>query len=717
MRAVKTWLTLAACCLTAFAARAGDPSQWLIPMSASGNKPAPAVSVRLIAENKALIPQADNRLAVVFDQKPGWHTYWRMPGQAGLPTRFSFKAPGNLTVSDPRFPVPERLLTQDMVSFGYNGQVLFPFTVDVPRRVRIGERVTLHLHADYLACKDMCVPGSADVSLSMRYAVRTSPSEDAALVARANTLVPETAHPKNLRAVVDGQRLRMDLPAGAVKVEKDLTFYPLTPDTVDLSTPPVFERRDDADALYLTLEPDLPAAPATLEGVLVADGGPAAGGWAVETGMPVTAGTVVAPSAEPAPLPTPPAGNKPSLSTYSALLFAFFGGLILNLMPCVFPVLSLKLLQLVEGYRRGERLLPHGIAFTGGVLASMLALSGLLVALRSLGMALGWGFQLQSPWVVGALLILFIAITLNLLGVFEFTAGSRLGGTRLAAKPRQGLVSSFMSGILAVVVASPCTAPFMGAALGYALTCPLIEAAAVFVCLGLGMSLPWMVLCLWPAWTRFLPRPGRWMETFRKVMALPMAGAAVWLGWVLSKQIDLNGMLVMLAASAATAVSLWLLGREQWGCGKNRPLLFVMAAVVVVALGIVGSGLFDRNGSAAGRGHWAPWSDEAVQTALADGHPVFVDFTAAWCITCQANKLAALNTQAVQDAFARGGFVTLVGDWTNHDPKITALLNRFKHSGVPLYLIYRPDGSVEVLPELLTPGVVLEALKAPQSTP
>ena len=482
-----------------------------------------------------------------------------------------------------------------------------------------------------------------------------------------------------------------------------------------LSDEPQHQTEEDGNAsILMTLAPEFLQEPrATLSGVFVGDGGPAAGGWAIETSFPLEKGAVPKPAVFSGALPV--AGSGASVTTLTAIVFAFLGGLILNLMPCVFPILSLKILQLIEGYRRGERLLPHGIAFTGGVLVTMGVLAGALLALRGVGMALGWGFQLQSPWVVSLLLVLFVAITINLLGVFEFTAASHLADTRVArSAPRTGAASSFFTGILAVIVASPCTAPFMGAALGYAVTQPAVEAIAVFLSLGLGMALPWLLLCIFPGWSRMLPRPGAWMDVFRKVMAIPMALAVVWLGWVLSKQVSLNGMLLMLAGCGSAAIALWLLGREQWGRGRNRVLMGVTSFLAAGAIAVIATGEFDRAATAQGRGVWQPWSEEAVRASLAEGRPVFVDFTAAWCVTCQANKVAALDRDEVQTAFRDGNVTLLMGDWTNRDPAITDILSRFGRSGVPLYLLYRPDGTVQVLPELLTPGIVLDAVKGGQ---
>lgn len=714
MGSFKTWLVAAASLVAATASWASGAQTLLSTLDRGAQPPVkPNVSVRLVSEYQGLTPQANNRLAVVFEHEPGWHTYWRMPGDAGLPTQFNFTAPADLQISEPRFPLPERMASQGLVNFGYGGMTVFPFTIDVPRFPE-GRSAKIQVHVSYLACRDVCIPGESMAEIQLPYAVAPAATPDATVIEAAQRAVPEVANIDGLRAVYEDDRLKVTIPASSVHIEKTLTFFPLQEYAIALLKEPQYTReKDGTQSLLLTMAPEFAKAPSpTLPGVLVADGGPTSNGWAIETALPLTKGTVPVPPAFTGSLPIPE--TDVSVTTLTALLFAFLGGLILNLMPCVFPILSLKILQLVEGYRRGEKLLPHGLAFTAGVLVTMAVLSGALLTLRGIGMALGWGFQLQSPWVVSLLIVLFVAITLNLLGVFEFTAATHLADSRAARNaPKSGVKSSFFTGMLAVIVASPCTAPFMGAALGYAVTQPAVEALVVFLSLGLGMALPWLLLCIFPGWSRLLPRPGAWMDIFRKVMAIPMALAVVWLGWVLSKQINLNGMLLMLAACGATAIFLWLLGREQWGRGRNRLLMAVTAFVTTGIIGVVATGMFDRNGTVSGQGHWQPWSDQAVKTALAEGRPVFVDFTAAWCVTCQANKVAALNRDEVQAAFAKHNFVLLVGDWTNHDPAITEILSRFGRSGVPLYLIYRPDGTVNVLPELLTPGIVTQAVEKP----
>ena len=724
---------------TAYAADTAN--EWLSAidagkMAAAGERTEPRhVRVRIAAENKALTPQAENRLAVVFEHEDGWHTYWKNPGDAGLPPEFTFTLPPGFKASAPAFPLPERLLTGSITSFGYGGETAFPFQLEIPRSAGTSGTATVKLHVEYLACRDMCVPESADVTVRLPLRVTAEPGPDAKLVADAVARVPEKpAAADTLRAVIDGTKIRIDELAG-LPVKHSLDFFPSEKNVLFYGDAPVFETHDVAktnesastetevepaatSSLYVSAAEKFAKAPTeTISGILVADGGPTKGGWAIEASIPLEAGEVLPPAA---PRSASNASNAmdnntgaSGFTTWTALAFAFLGGLILNLMPCVFPVLSLKLLQLIGGAQRGERLLGHGLAFTAGSVLSMAVLSGVLLALRGMGNALGWGFQLQSPWVVMVLLLLFAIITLNLAGLFEFTAGSRIADAKVLRKaPQTGAMSSFLTGVLAVIVASPCTAPFMGAALGYALTQPAIEALLVFVALGVGMSMPWLLLCVFPAWAKRLPKPGPWMDTFRRIMAIPMAAAVLWLGWVLSKQINFFGMLIVLCGLGAVAVFCWLLGREQWGLGRNRPVMGAMALLAVASIAAANLSTFERADRSVAEG-WAPWSEAAVESALAEGHPVFVDFTAAWCVTCQANKLAALDRDEVVEKFNDLGFVRLMGDWTNHDPAITDVLGRFGRSGVPLYLIYRPGSDVKVLPELLTPSIVLEAIEKP----
>lgn len=709
---------------------AGDDGGWLSAIDhAKGPKTnEPHVRAKIIAENTSLTPQAENRLAVVLEHAEGWHTYWRMPGDAGLVTEFTFTKPSNIKVTPPRFPLPERIRTGELIGFGYEGTTAFPFTVEVPRQVRFGDRVTISVKVDYLACADVCVPGTANASIRLPLAVVGKPSGDEAAIKEAESLIPETIATDAVRAVIDENRIRIEVAPSAGIVEHTLDFFPLEDDVLKLATDPVASITPENRTIQVEAAADFAADPREkISGVLVADGGPAEGGWAIETEIPLVKGAVAplpvqasaaaqtngvegVPAA--APVPAVPVSNAPSLGALTAIFFAFVGGIILNLMPCVFPVLSLKLLQLVDAARKGEAIARHGIAFTAGVCATMLALSGVLLTLRGAGAALGWGFQLQNPAVVAGLILLFGAITANLAGLYEFTLGTGVANMSFAKAKKDGVPQSFLTGVLAVIIASPCTAPFMGATLGYALTETVPVAVAVFLALGLGMSLPWLLLCIFPAWAAWLPKPGPWMETFRKVMAVPMALAILWLGWVLSKQVDFFGMMVVVAGLASLIVALWLLGREQWGRGKNRPLMLFLLVLSIAGAFTVSAENFRRSTPAVAddASGWGVWSEAAVSQALASGRPVFVDFTAAWCVTCQANKVAALRTNDVASRMDELGYVRLTADWTNQNPDITKILAQFGRSGVPLYLIYRPDGRIDVLPELLTKGIVLDAL-------
>ena len=400
------------------------------------------------------------------------------------------------------------------------------------------------------------------------------------------------------------------------------------------------------------------------------------------------------------------------MSLLAALGAAFVGGLILNLMPCVFPVLSLKLIGLAQHRTHSGPMAVHGIAFAVGVVLSFVLLAGLLIALQQAGSALGWGFQLQTPWVIAALTVLFFGIGLNLLGVFEFTFGSGLGNTRAAdvLVGKSDWRGSFGTGVLAVIIASPCTAPFMSAALGYAITQPAAVALSVFGMLGVGMATPYLLLTLFPALLAKLPRPGRWMELFKQFMAFPMFATCVWLLWVLAQQVDAGGVALALGVLVAVSFALWSLGLAQRGASRFRWV--ALAGAVLAALTFTPIATSEPMSAAARTTSvdWIGYSPQKLAELRSQGKPVFVDFTAAWCVTCQVNKRVALNTDKVRARFADGRIVRMKADWTNRDESITRALAEFGRNGVPLYVLYDSKGEPHVLPELLTENTVLTAL-------
>jgi thiol:disulfide interchange protein DsbD len=404
------------------------------------------------------------------------------------------------------------------------------------------------------------------------------------------------------------------------------------------------------------------------------------------------------------------------MSLALALMGAFVGGLILNLMPFVFPVLSLKLLALVQHRHRGDPSLgAHGLAFTAGAVASFVALACALVVLRAGGSQLGWGFQLQAPWVIALLTALFFGIGLNLLGAFEVSLGTALLNSQsVRGFDGHHLRGSFATGVLAVLVASPCTAPFMGAALGYAVTQPAPVALSVFAMLGAGMAAPYLALTLSPSLLQRLPRPGSWMQHLRQLMAFPMFVTCVWLLWVLAQQIDVDALALVLAALVALGLAAWSAGQAQRGARAFTwvgTAAAVVSALVLIAATQRGPGPVARADAVRLDAHgWTPWSPQTLAQALSRGRPVFVDFTAAWCVTCQANKRLVLYSDRVAAAFGAKGVALLKADWTNRNDAIAHELARFQRSGVPLYVLYDSKGRAQVLPEILTEGVVLDAL-------
>jgi thiol:disulfide interchange protein DsbD len=658
-------------------------------------------------------------LRILHDR--GWHTYWQVPGDSGLPTRITWSLPEGWSAGAIEWPLPQRFPVGPLMNFGYEGELLLPVQLMPPADLAPGQTIELRARADWLICADVCIPGGADLTLSLPVRAQAQPSRHAALFAATRAQIPQPGTLAQARATIEQDRIRLAFAPAAAP--RELVFFPLQEARIQPAAPQVLRLEDGLAALYLTaaqpLAPDFNA----LRGVLVADGGPARaerGGWAAVIEVPLAAGTV----AQVDPIGAQAADGRPllSLGLAGALLGALIGGLILNLMPCVFPVLSLKLLSLVQHQRAEDNahlphppIAAHGWAFTGGVVLSFMLLAGALIALRAGGEQLGWGFQLQTPWVVAGLATLFFVIGLNLLGAFEFGFGAGLASSGAARSLQTDRVSgSFWTGVLAVVVAAPCTAPFMGAALGYAITQPAPIALGVFAALGIGMALPYLLLTLFPALLSRLPRPGVWMERFKQIMAFPMFATAVWLLWVLAQQVDANGIGLALVALTLAGMAAWAFGLAQRGVRGFRWVALASAALAAVAVASAtgaDSGAAQARAAASAQSQgWQPWSRAEADRLLAAGTPFFVDFTAAWCVTCQVNKQLVLNRASVNRAFEAHGVVRLRADWTNRDPDITAELARFDRNGVPLYVLYDGKGGTRVLPELLTESLVVDAL-------
>jgi len=654
-------------------------------------------------------------LGLKIEHQPHWHTYWKNPGDSGLPTSLEWTLSGGATAGDIEWPTPKKLPIGPLLNYGYEDTLLLPVPVTVPSGFA-ADRLDVKLHADWLVCQEVCIPQSGDFALSIP--ARASTVEDAALFAAARAAQPQPAPGAQASARLQGQTLQVQVSGlPAAWQGRPLSLLPETPGLLQNAAVQKAGWHGDAWTAELPLDPQRSASPAALPVVLITPGQAAgievevkvAGPWpaaATPAELPAPGAAPAAPDAA-ATLPAAPASSAGLMLT---LLLALAGGTLLNLMPCVFPVLSLKVFGFASKANDRRALLAGGLAYTAGVVLSFVALAALLLALRAGGEQLGWGFQLQSPAVIAALAALFTLIGLNLAGLFEF--GSLLPGTWLAASARHPLVDSLLTGVLAVAVASPCTAPFMGASLGAAVTLPTAQALAVFAALGLGMALPYLLASAWPGLARALPRPGVWMAHFKSLMAFPMFATVVWLVWVLGQQTGIDGAAALLAALVALAFVAWALGsaalgrRARWGFGALA--LALLAVTLSWTLPALRESAAAPATAAAG---WEPWTPAREAELRAQGRPVFVDFTAAWCVTCQVNKRATLNDASVRADFRAKGVALLEADWTRRDAAITAELARLGRSGVPVYVLYAPGGAPpHLLSEILSVGQVRDLL-------
>lgn len=683
------------------------------------------VEVDLVAEKTAL-SAGTQWLGIRVRHQPGWHTYWTNPGDAGYAMRLTWTLPAGVTASEIRWPAPHRIPTGDSASpainFGYEGDTLLPLSlqVDPSALAALADKpVKLGLHAEWLVCRDICVPEEGDIALNLTAAktgeaVADSPS--AQLFAAARARLPEAKPAWKAIASVDGARLQLNiaLPPGE-RAPASFEVFPVAEGVLDPTVHKTF-RTDDGIAAQLKLmdgkRPDAP-----LQFVVV---GAAADGSPVVASVQAALGVAgLSPTAQ----ALADAKGKSDMSAWSAVALAFLGGLILNLMPCVFPVLSLKILGFAQHAGQGEEgrsaLRAHGAAYAVGVLMSFLLLAAVLLGLRQGGAAVGWGFHLQSPVVVWVLAVVFCLIALNLAGLFEF--GQFAPSSVLSFQAKNPLFDAFVSGVIAVVAASPCSAPFMGAALGFAVAQSNFTALAVFAALGVGMALPYVLLASFPAWIERLPRPGLWMVQLKQALAFPMFATVVWLIWVLAQQGGLDTAVIGLFALVMLSLGAWLAGigrRFSAPVGLVTGLLAVAAgwpgasvtaAVAAPSASVSPSGLLVAT-NGAGKEVWQPWTPERVTELLAQGKPVFVDFTAAWCVSCQANKRLVLARADIAADFAGKEVVLLRADWTNRDARITRVLNELGRTGVPAYALYAPGRQVQLLPELLTTAAVRDAI-------
>ncbi len=679
----------------------------------------PHVEAELIARHTAIVPGQPIEVALRLKIIEHWHTYWQNPGDSGLPTKLKWTLPSGFTAGAIEWPHPKKLPLGPLMNFGYEGEVLHLVTLTAPTDLDVGKPVAFTAKAEWLVCADVCIPEGGIVSLTLPTATAPLVADTrwAGAFATARAALPKVVAGWEASAKIAGEVLEISLaaPAGDTLDANDIAFYPLRDDVIANARKQVSARGSEGLRMTVPMGEPINRELKTLDGVLVS-----ANGWgkpyagkAIAISASVTyvaAGSLAAmPASASRPIPT-----KSDMTVWLALAFAFIGGLILNLMPCVFPVLGIKVMGFVQ-HAQNDRgvnkvmLKKQGFAFFAGVVISFWMLAGLLLALRAAGESIGWGFQLQSPVFVTLLAVLFLLMALNLSGVFEM--GLKLqsvAGNAEMRGTRSTLVDAFLSGVLATIVATPCTAPFMGAALGFTLSQPAYVAMLVFTAIAIGMALPVTLLSLAPRWLAYLPKPGAWMQTFKQFMAFPLLATVAWLAWVLGSQTGNDGIAKLLFGLVLIALAAWLYGRWQ----VAKPMLAVVAGALVAACGLAlawPSAEAARGSTTARSGDaWVPYAKQTIADLRAEGKGVFVDFTATWCITCQLNKRVALNQPEVMKRFAEVNIVRMKADWTLQDPVITAALAEFGRNGVPLYVFYPAKGEPIVLPEVLTTSVVLE---------
>ena len=650
--------------------------------------------------------------------QPKWHTYWKNSGDSGLPTQLQFTLPPGVTAGEIAWPVPRKIPIGNLANYGYEGTVLLPVPLTITPEFKpslLAADLPVKLKAQWLVCKTECIPEEGEFTLKIPARSTTAlhaPAFNAAFAAQPKPVLQGTGVITESRVLIQGNMLDVSVQGLPLELRgKTLEFFPETAEVIETGAKWTQAWNGAAWTARVPLAAQRSGSPGVMP-VVLASGGQ---GWRTElkvlgTWPTVAAATGMSPALEAALRGNAgaPAAPAPSLTFLAALFGALLGGLFLNLMPCVFPILAIKVVGFTRHAddRRGHRL--SGMAYTAGVVTSFAALGALMLALRAAGEQLGWGFQLQSPLVVAVLAALFTLIGLNLAGLFEFR--SFLPSSVATLEARHPVVNAFLSGVLAVAIASPCTAPFMGASLGFAIGLPALQALLVFAAIGLGMALPYLAASWVPAIARWLPRPGAWMDTFRKLMAFPMFATVAWLVWVLGQQSGIDGAGALLVLLVAMSMVVWALTLH----GRART---VVAAISLASLGLLawaaGPNITKAPAQQVSRADgsgWQAWEPGRVDQIVAAGQPVFVDFTAAWCVTCQYNKKTTLSREEVLADLGAKNVALLRADWTRRNPAITAALGQLGRNGVPVYVFYAAGKAPVVLSEVLSVDEVRAAI-------
>jgi thiol:disulfide interchange protein/DsbC/DsbD-like thiol-disulfide interchange protein len=704
----------------------------LSPVSAAAAMPS-HVQASLVAADATIQPGKTFTVALRFVHDPHWHTYWLNPG-TGLPTTLTWTLPPGFTAGEIQWPAPSVLKdrTGTVIGNGYEGELFLPVTLTAPADLQPGATIELKALADWLMCEEVCMPGKADLRLSLAVAA-DAPRPEAKWSEKVRATLaalPRSDAAWEIIATRDAKTVTLSVTPTAAGGQKPRSLHFFSADGLVAyeQQQRVTDNGKGGFTLALPIAADGPKDATKLVGVLTSENG-----WRPDgmlRGLQVDATLGKSPEGVSAGTATATAGGATSSSTNGAmpkaaigfattLALAFLGGLILNLMPCVFPVLGIKILGFVNQSANDRgKVAMHGVVFTLGVLVSFWALVALLLGLHTAGENLGWGYQLQEPRFVFVIAAVMLVMAMNLSGVFEF--GLRATGVGSSLQTKTGLAGSFFTGVLATVVATPCSGPFLGTALGASLTLNTQETFALFTSIALGLSTPYLLLSIFPQAVKALPRPGAWMETFKQFMAFPLYATVGYLVWVLVAQTSEEGLRNALFGLVLVAMAVWVYGRcNAPGASAGRTRFGVAG---LIALALAGTWLgwprsLEAKPSVAGSMSapeivWEPWSPEAVEKLRAEGRIVYVDFTARWCATCQTNKLAVFHSDEVLKFFAEKKIATLRADWTNKNPQIAAELAKYGRRAVPFNVIWFPGKSEPViLPEVLTPNTVLEALR------
>ena len=666
------------------------------------------VKAELLADTSAIVPGKAFTVGLLLRMAPGWHTYWKFSGDAGLPTELKWKLPQGWKIDEIQWSIPLKTIDPgDIETYGYENEVLLMQEITPPSKIDESS-VKLSAEANWLVCEKICIPGGETLQLELPISTTSQPA-NTELFARYRRLLPQNwpgADAATTEWSRAGSDLRLKVASVALANYPAVDFFPL-PEQGTVVGHPTVESRNKNQILFRIPIESSGKSMSAMAGLVVFSQQP--------NGDDRAAWQITPPSIVSAAHPVPVRG------IFTFLLFGFLGGIILNLMPCVLPVISLKIFGFIQqaGQSR-QKILRSGIAFALGIFAWFIALALLLIALKAVGRDVTWGgFQFTNAYFVLALSVIVLVFALNLFGVFEISLPQSMTRGLLSTTERKDDLGSFFQGVFATVLATPCTAPFLGTALGFAFSQSPAIILAMFVAIAAGMSAPYLLLSAQPAWLRFLPKPGSWMMHVKQFMGFLLLATLLFLLYVLGAQRGLEGAIWASSFLLVISVACWIKGAfvVPTASAAKRSVAVVLMLVLVLASGVyfIGDKFYSASVAAADsrlRGDWQAFAPDRLQAELEQGHPVFVDFTAAWCLTCKFNEANVLESQEVREAFQRRGVVKLRADWTNGDPVITKLLQQFGRPGVPLYVLY-PGKSEEpiVFPELLTKSMVLEKLE------